>query len=92
MILIGVPCCPPPPPSPIRPVSAATPPPSPTPAADVHINLKLHRMEVLPESDDGLKDWCMARWMEKQELLKEFTAKGKFPVGYHGVDEVGSDT
>lgn len=53
------------------------------PLERVHIHLRVHRLDMLPETDEALRAWCMDRWKEKEGLLKHLAEKKEFPAGYH---------
>ena len=39
---------------------------------EVHFHVKRYPIANIPQSEDGLKDWCCQRWAEKEDRLKKF--------------------
>ncbi|KDP22082.1 hypothetical protein JCGZ_25913 [Jatropha curcas] len=44
----------------------------------VQIHLKRYPVNELPESEEGIAQWCKDRFVAKDSLLDEFQAKGRF--------------
>ncbi|XP_051152570.1 1-acyl-sn-glycerol-3-phosphate acyltransferase 2-like [Andrographis paniculata] len=44
----------------------------------VHVHLKRHLMEELPESDDAVAQWCKDVFVAKDKLLDKHVAEGSF--------------
>lgn len=45
----------------------------------IHVHVRRFPIDELPESADGLRQWLLARWEEKNELFDHFYATGAFP-------------
>ncbi len=47
--------------------------------ANVHIHVKVHKLEDVPTDEEGIKAWIYNVWVEKDALLKHFHHHGSFP-------------
>ena len=45
----------------------------------IHVHVRRFDIDSLPESADGLRQWLLDRWEEKDELLDHFYETGGFP-------------
>jgi len=45
----------------------------------IHVHVRRFPIEELPETDDGLRQWLLDRFFEKDVLLEQFYESGKFP-------------
>jgi len=45
----------------------------------IHLHVRRFPIAEMPESVDELREWLMARWEEKNQLLDHFYATGAFP-------------
>ncbi len=45
----------------------------------VHLHVRRFPIEALPETDEGLRDWLLERFVEKDRLLEHYYATGAFP-------------
>ncbi|WOL11676.1 1-acyl-sn-glycerol-3-phosphate acyltransferase PLS1-like [Canna indica] len=46
----------------------------------VHVHMKRHEMTELPESDEGVAQWCKDIFVAKDALLDRYKSEGKFAV------------
>ncbi|KAK1313899.1 1-acyl-sn-glycerol-3-phosphate acyltransferase PLS1 [Acorus calamus] len=52
----------------------------------IHVHIKRHSMAELPETDDGVAQWCKDKFVEKDALLQRHLVEGSFgaeerPIG-----------
>ncbi|KAK1281501.1 1-acyl-sn-glycerol-3-phosphate acyltransferase PLS1 [Acorus calamus] len=52
----------------------------------IHVHIKRHSMTELPETDDGVAQWCKDKFVEKDALLERYLIEGSFgseeqPIG-----------
>lgn len=52
--------------------------------SEVHFHIKRYPVEDLPQSEDGLRNWCCQRWAEKEEQLKKFAIEKTFITSKSG--------
>ena len=45
----------------------------------VHMHVRRFPIEDLPETDEGLRQWLLERFVEKDQLLEHYYQTGKFP-------------
>ena len=45
----------------------------------IHVHVRRFPIEELPQSADDLRQWLLARWDEKNDLLEQYYAAGSFP-------------
>ncbi|CAG8549673.1 1089_t:CDS:2 [Diversispora eburnea] len=45
----------------------------------VHIHIRKFLISEIPEEEEKFTEWLRQRWVEKDALMSEFYAKGKFP-------------
>ncbi len=45
----------------------------------IHVHVRRFPIDDLPDSADGLRQWLLDRWEEKDELLENFYTTGAFP-------------
>lgn len=46
-----------------------------------HLHVRRHALDALPTTDEGLSDWLLERWREKDALLASYYETGTFPQG-----------
>ena len=46
----------------------------------VHLHVRRFPIEELPETEEGLREWLLERFVEKDSLLEHFYRTGEFPV------------
>jgi hypothetical protein len=47
----------------------------------VHLHVRRFPIEELPETDEGLRQWLLERFVEKDRLLEHYYQTGAFPDG-----------
>ena len=45
---------------------------------EVHFHIKRHPVETLPETEEGLSQWCQDRWFDKEKQLSHFSKSKSF--------------
>ena len=45
---------------------------------EVHFYIKRYPIQSIPLNEEGLKEWCQQRWVEKEEQLKNFHSAKRF--------------
>ena len=45
------------------------------------VHVRRWKLSELPEDDEGLRNFCLKIWQEKDELLEYYTKNGCFPGG-----------
>ena len=51
----------------------------PNEGIDIHMNVSVIKMEVVPEYEEELKDWLNERWKRKDDLVGYFKKHKRFP-------------
>jgi 1-acyl-sn-glycerol-3-phosphate acyltransferase len=58
-------------------------------AKRVHVHVRRFPVEDLPQSADDLRQWLLARWEEKNDLLEHYYQTGRFPNSATSVPSSG---
>jgi lysophosphatidic acid acyltransferase/lysophosphatidylinositol acyltransferase len=48
-------------------------------SSNAHIHVRRYPIQSLPKDDLQLSKWCLDRWKEKDQLIKDFQKSGHFP-------------
>ncbi|XP_033104011.1 lysocardiolipin acyltransferase 1-like [Anneissia japonica] len=59
---------------------------------EVHTKIRRYPISSLPTTDKDIQEWCLQRWMEKEETLRKFYEDDRKFVNDTCVDSPGGDT
>lgn len=59
---------------------------------EIHFKVKRYGAVELPKSDEGIQNWCMKIWNEKEDCLKKFYMSPVPSRAFEGVDRIQCDS